>query len=217
MNYRRNLVCLLMVVSLLGVGQVWGAAGDPLWEQTINYLPDYDNTYADACAATASTLIVCGDASKTTTLTEPPYTSSTISRGFIRAYDAATGALKWQGAPLTLAATSGAFNINRFDKITLSGNIAMIQGLSYNDQGNYAISKTIVRAYNADTGQLLWENVEDGFWEQPGTEQSFTAANRLYMIGADAPWMSHPHFFSAWVRAYQIPSTGPQALGLLLQ
>ena len=60
MNLRHKVVCLSLVLSFFGAGPVWGALGDPLWEQTFNYLPNYDNTQPHSCAASSGILIVCG-------------------------------------------------------------------------------------------------------------------------------------------------------------
>jgi hypothetical protein len=217
MKYQRFVVCSFLVVSLLCGGQAWGAAGDPLWEQTFNYLPNYDITSPYALAASSSTLIVCGRALK--------YSSdpSQVSLGFIRAYDVVTGNPKWQGTPLTIASTEGAYNVNYFDSIIVNGNIAMVQGgaVSYtqNTEGppwqTLHLSKTILRAYNIDTGQLIWENIKDGVAYYMQGANTLTTDKRVFMSGGENPLNLPPS--SGWVRAYQIPGTALQApLSLLL-
>jgi hypothetical protein len=219
MNYQRVAVCSFLVVSLLCGGQAWGAAGDPLWEQSFNYLPDYDRTYPTALAAYSSTLIVCGQADKETRDPET-YIYSRVSLGFIRAYDVVTGNLKWQGTPLTLASTPGAINENYFTNIIVKGNIAMVQGgaYSYTQQtggpNTLNLCKTVLRAYYIDNGQLIWENIKDGNGYMQGAN-TFTSDKRVFMSGVDNPLGLAPS--SGWVRAYQIPGTAlPAPLSLLL-
>jgi hypothetical protein len=221
MNYRLGLVSLFMVMSFLWGGQAMGAPGDPLWEQTFNYQTQYDVTQPVTCAASSSTLIVCGSAIKQT---NPPGTSTTqISIGFIRAYDVATGTPKWQGVPLNLASTPDAYNNNSFGTITISGNIAMIQGtavsFTYNTTGppwqTIILNKTILRAYNLTTGQLLWENVKDGHCLEMKGGNTYTTSNLVFMIGFDKFFGTDPPA-NGWVRAYQIPTASAQGLSLLL-
>jgi outer membrane protein assembly factor BamB len=210
-------VLLLALVAGISWGTIaWGAPGDPLWETTFNYLPNYNQIEVSAMAATSNTLIVCGDAFNQQLTGELDINSL----GFIRAYDVASGNLKWQGVPLILAATNtpGAqdSNFNRFDQIILKGNIAMVCGsaFSYTFNGVNTVTnlrKTVVRAYNADTGQLLWENVRDGnhftggaaLTTLPGSDRAFTAG-QLDDAG------------NGFVRAYQIPGGSPPSLPLLL-
>jgi hypothetical protein len=222
MKYQRFVVCSFVVVSLLCGGQAWGAAGDPLWEQTFNYLPNYDTTSPNALAASSSTLIVCGGAYKETVAPETG-SYSRFSLGFIRAYDVVTGNLKWQGTPLTLANTEGAINVNYFGNIIVNGNIAMVQGGAYsytqNTEGppwqTLHLSKTVLRAYNIDNGQLIWENIKDGNGIFMQGANPVTTNNRVFIAGGDNPIGLAPS--SGWVRAYQIPGTALQApLYLLL-
>ena len=130
---------------------------------------------------------------------------------------------KWPGIPLqTLASTAGAYNYNVFTSITLSGNVAMVHGyaLSYtqNSQGppwqTLNLSKTILRAYNMNTGQLIWENIKDGYGFMYGAN-SVIANNKVFVIGGDNAMGVPPA--NGWVRAYQIPSAGVQGMSLLLK
>jgi hypothetical protein len=212
MNYRRGLVCLFLVIGLLGGGQAWGAAGDPLWQQTFNYLPNYDSFYQMALGASANTVIVCGEVGKN--MAGNGYNSL----GYIRAYDVASGAPKWQGAPLTLASTAGAYNDNCFDSIIINGNIAMVEGWAYsytNDPGTgnttVNLDKAIMWAYNADTGQLIWENITDnaGSYSYLYGANAITVTNKVFTFGCD-------NTGNAILRAYQIPSTYLQSPLLLL-
>lgn len=209
MNYRRGVVYLILAASLfICGGQAWGALGDPLWEKTINYT-GYDTTMPYALAATSNTLIVCGTASIQSTFTN--------SIGFIRAYDIVTGNIKWQGTSLTLASTQDANNHNTFLTIRTNGNIAMVLGTAMSESDGYPgtiyLNKTILRAYVADTGQLLWENIKDGNAVYPGPIM-LTTNNLVFITGTDTPYGLPPSI--AWVRAYQVPNTGLQSPLLLL-
>lgn len=220
MNYHRVLVNSLLAVSLLWGGHLWAAAGDPLWEQTFDYLPDYDQTQIFCLAASSGILLVSGSALKQTINIEPPI-QSVVSLGFIRAYDLVTGKLKWQGTPLTLASTQGAVNQNSFANIIVNGNIAMVQGVAnsatYNSQEPRQIlnlCKSILRAYNINSGQLLWENIQDGVGYNMMGSNIITLSNRVFTAGNDKPAGFLPR--SAWVRAHEVPGTYIQALSLLL-
>jgi outer membrane protein assembly factor BamB len=219
MNYRRALACSFLIVSLLWSGLVWGENGAPIWEQTFDYLPNYDVVNISCLAASSSTLVVCGSASKTTSNSG----QAVVSLGFIRAYDVVTGKPKWQGTQLTLASTQGAINQNNFGNIIVNGNIAMVQGVAYsftiNSQEPWQtliLSKTILRAYNINTGQLLWENIKDGFSDVMQGTNTFTMSNLVFIGGSDKPAISAFTPNSAWVRAYQVPGTNLQGLSLLL-
>jgi hypothetical protein len=209
----RQWATFFLVLTLLGAGQAWGAPGDPLWEQTFNYQSQYDITIPNAVAATSSIVIVTGEASTTTH--QPAETE--ISLGFIRAYDAATGAFKWEGTPLTLASTPDAVNDNYLGDIMISGNIAMVTGMALSQSYSTSpptvyLAKTIVRAYNISTGELLWENVKDGYGYLLGSH-NFAANNRVFTTGTDKTAITPS--CSTWVRAYQIPSATLSPLLLL--
>ena len=209
MNYQRVIVYSFLAVSLLWGGQVWGATGDPLWTDTFNYLPNYDNTQPVIFGASSSTLIVCGTASK-----QQSGSAYRYSIGFIRAYDIGTGSSLWQGTPLTLASTNNATNFNQFHTIIFDGNIAMVQGIAWtmNSLGTMTLAKTIIRAYNARSGQLIWENISDGVANSNGSN-ALTSSNLFISIGTDT--LNTPPI-NGLVEVRRIPITGIQGLPLLL-
>jgi len=72
--------------------------------------------------------------------------------GFIKAYDVASGNIKWEKT-LTLGASS-----NGFGTVVINGDIALVRGAYSSISGNPPIptvSKSFIRAYQVDTGELL--------------------------------------------------------------
>lgn len=198
---------MFLAASLLWGGVAWGAQGDLLWERTFNYQTQLLDIYA--IASTSSTVIVCGSAATQ---------GFANSGGFIRAYDIASGNLRWEGIPLTMAATTGATNFNVFGNIMLNGNIALVMGYATsstyaNGQQTYNMDKNVLRAYNADTGQLLWEDIRNGSASHMAGSNSpaTTANNRVFVSGCNL--LTGDGF----VRAYQISNAPLTSLPLLLE
>jgi outer membrane protein assembly factor BamB len=147
MNYRRGLVTLFMVFSLFWAGQVWGAAGDQLWETEFNCSPYNSKLVLTALSVTQTSLIVCGYAEGSTPGVPP-------QMGFVKAFDLTTGNLKWQNN-LTLGSSS-----NIYYSISADGGIVLLMGTSYgwvNEPIPSTLSKAVIRAFNADTGEVIWE------------------------------------------------------------
>ncbi len=219
---RRRLWCLFfaLVGSLLWGGAVWGAApGSLLWETNFNFLPQYDTILSNAMAVSSTTLIVCGSAQQFDISN-----NSTVSLGFIKAFDTATGQLQWEGTPLTMASTPNSTNDNEFISVTVIGNTAVVQGYaaSYTFNPNppygdiFTLNKTIVRAYNATTGQLLWEVLTDSYPQTQGSSSVALANNRFFL----AETQNNPIAGTTGncvVQAYQVTNANLGALPLLLE
>jgi outer membrane protein assembly factor BamB len=206
MNYRRVFVYSFLVLSLLCGSQVWGAAGDPLWEKEFN-VPSYPTITINAMSVSQTSVIMCGNASGAGT--------SPQQIGFIRALDVTTGNLKWEHY-LNLGSQT-----NNFSVINIEGGIVLILGTAYGWVQNppSQLSKSIVRACYADTGQLLWETQKDIYT----TTQTFpttsyppimaTGNNRTF-LALLAPGGPGPG--NCIVRAFQVKNVGIEPTMLLL-
>jgi outer membrane protein assembly factor BamB len=162
-------VALAIAVMLLLASSVWGAAGDQLWEQEFS-IPNYPNIAINAMSVSPTSVIICGNASGGT--------SPQI--GFVKALDVTTHQIKWEYELISGSQT------NNFNAITIDGGIALVLG-TYFGVVPVTVSKTLLRAFNADTGQILWTNENDLFQNAaPGpqllsTPLMATANNRTYL------------------------------------
>ena len=148
----------------------WGAAGDQLWETEFT-IPNYSDPHITALSVTPTAVIVCGYASMGTDPFQP------MQIGFAKAFDLATGKLKWEQNLILGSST------NSFTAISTSGGIALLMGNSYGWLPDLptTLSKAVVRACNADTGQVLWETQKDIY--NPMTPVSFVAISLAYGYG----------------------------------
>ncbi len=177
----RKIVCIVMAIamSMLMGTAVWGAVGgDILWEKTISYAPQYNQVFSGGSIASPTSFIVTG------------YAKNADGTGgqlaFLKAYDVATGNFKW-GGDLTLGTT------NSINSLGLNGNICLVRNFSMTPTGQappalpYSLFRTVIQAYNADTGALLWENPEDYFgpsgFTVPNTPVFQSLPNRFFVTG----------------------------------
>jgi outer membrane protein assembly factor BamB len=162
--------------------------------------------------ASSTRFIVCGYVS--------PASPPGATLGFIRAFDVSTGTPKW-GKDLTLGA-----NYNTFTNLIVNGDVVMVRGSASSwtmptpPTPIYTLLKRFYRAYQADTGQLLWEDVRDfeGFNVNSATaypleamvvsnNRVFTAAQKLDSSYAyTGPWI---------LRGYQLKSITTGAIFLM--
>jgi outer membrane protein assembly factor BamB len=126
----------------------WGGAGDKLWETEFN-LPIYSNLTITALSASQTSVIICGYASGAA--------STPMQIGFVKAFDVTTGSLKWEHDLMLGSQT------NSYTAISTDGGIALVMGTAYGMNNNTPnpLSKAIIRACDADTGQFLWETQKD--------------------------------------------------------
>ena len=208
---RSRVVCLLLILAVgLGVaGSLWAAAGDMLWETKFNFLPDRNFIYPYAVAASANTVIVCGNAKDTLTGTHAPL-------GFIKAFDATSGTPKWEGEPLTLGT-----NYNEFNSIVVVGNTVIVEGyacsytLNPNNTITYTLNQSRLRTYNADTGALLWEVIKNNYTPMNfGPSGIVVANNRAFVVQEE--WGASGSTGNYSVQAYQVGSVPLAGLPLLL-
>jgi outer membrane protein assembly factor BamB len=212
---RAGWVGCVLAVALLMASPVWGAGGDLLWEKQFTFLPDYNNVNVYSMVVSATSLIVCGYATN--------LNSSGVSIGknigYIKAFDVTTGDIKWEH---TLALGD---NTNAFATMAMNGNIVLVRG-SYTTgslSGTsfvYSLYRRFLRAYNSDTGQLLWE-VNKDFESYPYntgailTTDIVTTNNRVFWVENPVD-TSNKQTGSCMVRAYQVKTVPPE-FSLLLE
>ena len=195
---------LVMAWGLFVPGSAWGAAGDLSWEKQFTFLPQYDNIMINGLALASTAYIVSG------TATHSDGTSGTV--GFIKAYDVATGDIKWEKT-LTLGATG-----NGFGNIAINGDIALVRGsYSSGTPPNFTLFKAFIHAYNADSGKLLWEVLLDSEVTPPNsvpqTPSLIMGNNRAFSIFT--PYTSNGYHDTISVRAYQLRNVALQTMLLL--
>lgn len=123
------LTALLILGILAGANSTWGAGGDLVWEKTFNVSPN--NPYMSSLAVSSTVCIV-----NTTALV--PGTLFNEYVGYIKAYNMATGDLKWDRTLTGVDFSSDSI-------IGIDNNIVYIRDGS------------TLGAYDANTGQPLWE------------------------------------------------------------
>lgn len=156
MKHRSTFVALLVMLCILaGANSTWGAAGDLLWQKNFDFLPNYDRIIPAGAGFSDHSCIVWGRAC---------HSDSTIGDlAFIKAFDIKTGNLQWQRT-LTLGENENYYDIKITGKtVYINSNSA-----SYTTKGNhhtrtYTLRRFILGAYNARTGQTLWEKTIDNF------------------------------------------------------
>jgi outer membrane protein assembly factor BamB len=167
--------CIIAFMVFLTTS-AWGAAGDQLWETEFT-TPNYSDPHITALSVTPTAVIVCGYASMGVIANQP------MQIGFARAFDLATGQFKWEQS-LTLGSST-----NSFTAISTSGGIVLLMGTSYGWLPDLPtnLSKAVVRACNADTGQILWETQKDLYnsmaivGSSPPLSLMATVNNRTYL------------------------------------
>jgi outer membrane protein assembly factor BamB len=183
MNKKRifsiSLICWA-IFSEPGLG--WAAPGDILWQQNFHFHGQkYDQIKPYEIAASPSTVLVCGAAMKTD--------GTGYTLGFIKAFDAATGTLKWDS--ILVAGVQQ----NEINGIIIDGNTAYVQSYSesYTDDNStipptrkYTLNQSWLTAYNLDTGNILWNREQDNFISVGGGLKPVLVRNRIFQVGTEA-------------------------------
>ena len=180
----RKVFCLVLVLAfgLLMGNAVWGfQGGDIIWEKTISFTgssPSYNIVTITSSVVSQAAYIVAGNAKNS------DGTNGQIA--FIKAFNLDTGDPKWEWI-LTQGVTN---NINGFG---FNGDLVLVRGFSQTTSGEappappFTLYKTIIRAYNANTGALVWEKPEDFFTPQmfvvPNTPLFQSLPNRFFATG----------------------------------
>jgi len=201
-------VALAIAGMLLVASSVWGSAGDLLWDEEFT-IPLYTSITITAMSVSQTSIIICGNASGGTT---------PLQIGFVKAFDVTTGKLRWEHE-LVLGPQT-----NSYTAISVEGGIALVLGTAYGwvaePPPGYQLSKSIVRACYADTGQFLWETQQDIFQMGAMPIASFpplmaTANNRTFLAGVvSTGGVALPG--TCIVRAFQVKSTTMAPSMLLL-
>jgi outer membrane protein assembly factor BamB len=169
-------VALAIAGLLLVASSVWGSAGDLLWDEEFT-IPLYPSITITAMSVSQTSIIICGNASGGT---------APQQIGFVKAFDVTTGKLRWEHE-LVLGSQN-----NNCTAITVEGGIALVLGTAYgwaaDPPPGYQLSKSIVRACYADTGQFLWETQHDIYQMAVGPTMSSSpvmasANNRTFLAG----------------------------------
>jgi outer membrane protein assembly factor BamB len=148
-NSKGFMIAFAIAGFLLLANAVYGAAGDQLWETKFNFLPQYNTIKINAMSVSQTTLIVCGNASNP---------SLTAQIAFIKGFNVTTGVIAWHDE----FSISGN-DKNNFTAIKLVGDIAIVVGYSTDSGPTVHTNKGFLRAYNATTGQFLWEAQRDAY------------------------------------------------------
>jgi hypothetical protein len=204
----RCIVLMVLAGFLIVSGPVWGAPGDQLWETPFTFLSTYDTISVTSTALSATTFIISGNARNASG------TGGQI--GFIKAFDIASGAVKWEKT-LTVGATGNSFGL-----IAINGDIAIIRGSSISASETpptLSLSKAFIRFYQADTGQQLGEVVRD-FESTPlptplGPTPLLTANNRAFTFFAAQDSSGVAISSTLYVRAYEVRTTATAPMLLL--
>jgi outer membrane protein assembly factor BamB len=189
----------------------YGAAGDQLWETEFT-IPNYPDPHITALSVTPTAVIVCGYASMGVIADQP------MQIDFAKAFDLATGKLKWEQNLLLGSST------NSFTAISTSGGIALLMGNSYGWLPDLptTLSKAVVRACNADTGQVLWETQKDlsnpmmPVSLSPSPSLMATANNRTYLAVLAPAGVAPATIVKCVLYAFQINNVAAPNLSLLL-
>jgi glucose dehydrogenase len=178
------------------------------WEKQFTFLPDYNTTTISYTALATTSYIITGNARN--------LDGTGGSIGFIKAYDVATGNIKWEKT-LTLGA-----NVNGFGSIVINGDLALVRGNSLSISGSPPVAtlvKGFIRAYQVDTGVLVWEVVRDfeatavpGPIGLPTTQ---TGNNRVFTFFMTINPDGTPNYDTVIVRAYQVRNVYVQSALLL--
>lgn len=210
-NHRKKFLgfCLILLAGLILTGPAWGSLGDPLWETEFDYRTAYDPTFINSMAVSSTSLIVCGSAN--------PASGTGTQLGYIKAFDINTGTPKWEKI-LTLGA-----NGNGFGGLIVNGDVVVVSGnantVTPTMPITYTLSKKLLQAYNADTGYLLWEDINDfeNFRYQstgPAPESKVVSNNRVFT--AVQKFDTSGNWVGTWIlRAYQLKSVMPPTQLLL--
>jgi outer membrane protein assembly factor BamB len=183
MNRKATWFTALILFWTLGASSlVWGAAGTLQWQKSFNFLPDYDMIFPSVTFS--STLCIAfGQAQKS------DYSAPVL--GFIKVFDLATGNLKWERT-LSLGA-----NDNYFGNIVIDGNIVYMQSSasSYTDSYNpgtettdriFTLNQTIFGAYDANTGNPIWQEARDQFSGYMAANPGLPRINNhIVMVGSE--------------------------------
>jgi hypothetical protein len=212
MNRRRAwCVSCILAGALLMTGSAWGAAGDQLWETPFNFLPTYNTTLINGMSVSSTSLIVCG----TAFYSDSSGAQIGKSIGFIKAFDVATGAVKW-GYTLEVGG-----NNNGFGQLAVANDIVLVKGSSGTFSGSpavFTLNKNYLRAYAADNGALLWEVVKDfeatPSTNPPGFTNVVVAKNRAFTVPGQVD-INGKRTGICYARAYQVQA-GEASLPLLL-
>jgi outer membrane protein assembly factor BamB len=205
---RTKAYCLVLALAgtVLVTGSAWGK--DSLWTKQFTFLPDYNHIVINRVAVASNTLVICGYVRSDDSPTTP-------SMGFIKALDVANGNIRWEE---TLAQG----NSNSYGTgLTVSGDIVVVKGGFSTSSGTppvYTANRNILRAYQADTGTLLWEDLVD--WERTPSEavggpaNIVNANNRVFnvLVGVDTTGKLTG---TCTVRAYQVKNIVLQNYQLL--
>jgi outer membrane protein assembly factor BamB len=185
MNRKSTFVTsLVMFLTLILVSSSWGAAGTLLWHNNFNFLPEYD-MISPSVTFSPTICIVYGQVQKSDYSVAP--------LGFIKVFDMSTGNLKWEHS-LKLGADD-----NYLSDIVIDGSIIYMQSYSssytssYDPEThitsrNYTLNRTVFGAYNANTGNPIWENTVDNFSGSLAANPALPQINnRMVIVGSENP------------------------------
>ena len=172
------------------------STGTLLWEDSVDRVGGTDVAYY--VAVNNGTVVVSGVVDSDGTCSS--FTASGNCDFYVRAYDGATGTVLWEDQ----VDIAGGFD---FARATIGGGWVYAIGWVTTADGDDDI---LVRAYNAATGALQWQDQYD----QGGREVPWDVVvrgNRLYVSGSvsgDATCVPYPFAGNcdAFVRAYHAPS-----------
>jgi len=210
---RAMVLVAVLAGSLFLAGPLWSATA-PLWTTPFNFQAQgskYNTINVYAVAASTNSLIVCGTAFDL-------FAWDSGQLGFIKAFDLATGQLKWEDT-LTAGASQ-----NNFSSLSIAGNTVLVDGYScsytYNPStglDTYTLNKSFLRAYNADAYHLLWEVAQDAATLNSGPNNIITANNKVFVVRNEKGFYdSSGSTGNCIVQAYQMGTVNVPVITLLL-
>lgn len=120
----------------------------------------------------------------------------------VRTYDAKTGTLLWEDL------FDGAANDDRVEQVTLAGKSVLVAGRSRQLVDPESGNDWVVRAYDVQTGALLWSDVHDGALGNDRVSNTGTglavAGKRAFVVGRTGNVVDPESGRDATVRAYDL-------------
>lgn len=222
---RRLLIAVVIIGITFLATSAWGAAGDQLWEVQLTVPTDFTSFRLTGLAVSSTAVIVCGYNYTVTdfSVSNPQLVSKAM--GFVKAFDVATGRLKWEDYSTFELSSSFCYGIY------LSGNTAIarwnaldlsteLYGYIPNMDGKY-----VFRAYNVDSGKILWDNYKPMHSNVLPTTSSLPSSsvqpvvsgNRIFSVLSYPTSLSPLPAYKTVLQAIQISNVANASSLLLLE
>ena len=207
MTYRKSL--LILVTLLFWAGTSWGAGGTVLWEDRFDSGNGFN--FVSALGVKGNRLFSAGFGE---TCDDPPTCSMRRTEWVVRALHTKTGAVLWQDR----FDRGGGFSRAQAVAVTSERVFAAGSGVGCDDPPACTTGSGdwVVRAYDAKTGTLLWN---DEFGVAGSFDEAFAvvvAGGRVFVAG-DARSCENPPECSQFPRLWVVRAYDPKTGTLLWQ